>query len=497
MTNEAILEALKVQPLTEEEKQKRHILKRLTGPIASCKEGTRNGRKYNKDLWMQALNDEVFKEKIANKGLLLELGHPADREEIDMSCACACIPEAPKIIDDELYAVVDVLDTPAGNILNTLIDYGFRPGISSRGTGDVIGDEVDPETFCLETWDIVNVPALKKARLTVTESLEKENSKLKKVLSEALESATDKDRKIMSEALTNLGMSNVIKDDIVDIDSEQVKEEESAVDNGNSELIESLQKTLKENLDLKKQLSALQEKLAVSDTKVNELNEELINYKDVAIKLSDKAKLNSKLQKQIDSLQESLNSKDTLVESKEAEIKKQAELITALQDKSAKNKKTLTESISKSNDEIKMLKEHISTFKNKVDSLNEKLEDSYSQLDSKQNLFNKELGKYKRLAEYYKKQSIQVMNDYINSKAVMLGITSNEIKNRLDESYTTEDVDRVCESIQNISMNLNKLPFGISKNARVRIKEKLDTNLLDTDDSNIVDDDLLSLANLK
>ena len=51
MTNESILETLKVLPLSEDEKKSRHILKRLIGPIASCKEGTRNGRKYNKALW--------------------------------------------------------------------------------------------------------------------------------------------------------------------------------------------------------------------------------------------------------------------------------------------------------------------------------------------------------------------------------------------------------------------------------------------------------------
>lgn len=48
--NESILEALQVQPLSEEEKAKRHILGRLWGPIATCKEKTRNGRRYNKEL---------------------------------------------------------------------------------------------------------------------------------------------------------------------------------------------------------------------------------------------------------------------------------------------------------------------------------------------------------------------------------------------------------------------------------------------------------------
>ena len=69
-----------------------------------------------------------------------------------MEKVCACIPEMPKIVNGDLYAVVDILDTPNGKLLKTLCDYGFTPGISSRGTGDVMANnEVDPDTFFLET----------------------------------------------------------------------------------------------------------------------------------------------------------------------------------------------------------------------------------------------------------------------------------------------------------------------------------------------------------
>ena len=58
----------------------------------------------------------------------------------------------PKNVGDDLYAVVEVLDIPNGRLLNTLIDYGFIPCISSRVSGDIIDDEVDKETFFLDTW---------------------------------------------------------------------------------------------------------------------------------------------------------------------------------------------------------------------------------------------------------------------------------------------------------------------------------------------------------
>ena len=225
--NKKVLEALQMQPLSEEEKASRHILGRLYGPIATCKEGTRNGRKYNKELWIKALNDEIFQEKIANKSLFLELGHPADREETDMSCVCACIPEMPKIVNDDLYAYVDILDTPNGRLLKTFCDYGFIPGISSRGSGDIMAnDEVDPETFFLETWDIVQLPAVKKARLAMCESLNNKKS-LKAVLQESYNAANDEDKKVMKETLDNLDikLDETIEDEIPVEDPEAPIEE--------------------------------------------------------------------------------------------------------------------------------------------------------------------------------------------------------------------------------------------------------------------------------
>lgn len=222
ISNQKILETLQMQPLSEADKANRHILGRLYGPIATCKESTRNGRKYNKDLWKKALNDEIFNEKVANKSLFLELGHPADREETDMEKVCACIPELPKIIDDDLYAYVDILDTKNGRILKTLCDYGFIPGISSRGSGDIMdNNEVDPETFFLETWDIVQLPAVKKARLTVCESVDQEALKLKQALVESYNNSTEEDKQIMKESLTNLHLADLL---VESLDEEYVED---------------------------------------------------------------------------------------------------------------------------------------------------------------------------------------------------------------------------------------------------------------------------------
>lgn len=259
--NKKVLEALQMQPLSEEEKASRHILGRLYGPIATCKEGTRNGRKYNKELWIKALNDEIFQEKIANKSLFLELGHPADREETDMSCVCACIPEMPKIVNDDLYAYVDILDTPNGRLLKTFCDYGFIPGISSRGSGDIMAnDEVDPETFFLETWDIVQLPAVKKARLAMCESLNNKKS-LKAALQESYDAANEKDKKVMKETLDNLDIKlDETAEDEIPIEDPEAPIEETLVE-AEDATVEETEETPAEEVEV-----PVEEETPVEDT---------------------------------------------------------------------------------------------------------------------------------------------------------------------------------------------------------------------------------------
>ena len=207
---------LQYKKLSPEEMSERCILGRLVGPMCDTKKPTRNGRLYNKELWDKAFNDELFKEKLENKTILAELDHPADRTEIKTIDACAALAEMPKLGKDGLiYGVWDILDTAAGKVLNTLCKYGTKIGISSRGEGDIEesvdgeGDEVIPDTYSLETFDMVLMPSVKDARLNyVTESLDKKrnNKTLRKALTEELDKASADDRKVMESTLNNIGI---------------------------------------------------------------------------------------------------------------------------------------------------------------------------------------------------------------------------------------------------------------------------------------------------
>lgn len=210
-------EDLQFQELSPEEKQARGILARLSGPIASFTKGTRNGRKYSDKLWEKAFDSPLVKEMFSNGGLPGELQHPADRSETDPTKIAIMMPEPPKKDSNgHLVASVDILDTPCGQIAYQLGKYGFKFGISSRGEGDLIQDfsgeeSVDPDTYTLNAFDLVLIPACEDARLQFTESLNSKtstNTNIRSILSEALNSASDKDRKIMEEAIDELDLSD-------------------------------------------------------------------------------------------------------------------------------------------------------------------------------------------------------------------------------------------------------------------------------------------------
>lgn len=212
-TNRKIKETLAFEDLTEEEKAKRHILGRLYGPIADVVRPTRNGRKYSEELWEKVFANPIMKEKFLNKVMYGELGHPEDRTEVDMSKVAVCMPEAPKKDKDgHLIGYFDILDTPNGRILKTLCDYGSTLGVSSRGTGDVVEgldgeEEVDPDTYECECWDIVLVPAVESARLAFTEGLSKKGRlPLREALERQIGSASDEDRAVMEDAVKALGL---------------------------------------------------------------------------------------------------------------------------------------------------------------------------------------------------------------------------------------------------------------------------------------------------
>jgi hypothetical protein len=165
------------------------VLTTIHGNIADFK-ANRNGRVYSRQLWENVLNSDYIKEQLACECLLGEANHPIedDRMEIDLTKITHAVRNI-KINSDGVSADIDILDTPDGKIIDTLVKYGTKIGISSRGIGEIgRNGEVDPNTYNCYTFDLVCRPSVASARLTESEELDKETPMTEEEIAKVIDS---------------------------------------------------------------------------------------------------------------------------------------------------------------------------------------------------------------------------------------------------------------------------------------------------------------------
>lgn len=500
------------EKLSAEEQQRRGILGRLKGIIADFKNPTRNGRLYGQKVWESVFNDPITQEKIANRCMFGEMEHPTDgRTSIDPEKIAVCLAEQPKKDNKgHLIGVFDILNTPCGKILKTLLDYGTTVGISSRGQGDTFInsdglEEVDPESYDCTGWDIVLIPAVKAARLsTVTESVG--NKSLKMALAESIESSKDEEKKVMKETLDKLGISL----------SEEEKPSEKGVyidatvesdkaDNDGESLVEELQSALSQVQELQAKVGNLQEKLSVCYAKEYDYQEEIENYKKTISNLTESVKSISPLKKRVSDLTEELDKNKNRIQDSDKTLENYEKKVKTLSNKCVSLKESISDRdklIETLQDKVADLQENYSSDKDELKShirnLQEQLVESKKQLDMKQKEYNNKLEKANNVVESYKKIAKTSVNKYIESQALKLGVSSSEIKRRLGESYTFDDIDSICESIQDSQYSFNNLPFdlGFKRGSKVKISESRNSRFPANDDD-IVDNELLEMAGIK
>lgn len=568
------------------------ILGVLEGPIADYRHPTRNGRTYNERLWDNVFNSEIVREQFENGGILGELDHPKDRDDICTEKVAVIMPEPPTKRNGEYWGRFNILDTPCGRIVYTLAKAGFKLGVSSRGDGDYdeYTGEVDPDSYDFTCFDVVVLPAVKDARMKlVTEGFEKKNGKLKKLLKEQLDRSSENDKKIMKETLYNLKEDKEIPDvelkdddfnlDLTDkdfpdydlkdevesseesegedsggedeteekpedeenscetcaefdaklgdflakfldscglesdseedterfvsmfhetfpaLECEECAEEESeeegepedetggdttsdelaAADDGAGdkiELLEQLRSTLRENKSLKEELRRTQAEKAEGNTRAEKLTEELSKFKSIAARAGQKAIKEQKTSKRLEELEEKLkNAGDRISELEDC--------LRETEDNAERTQNSCSEALCER------------------DELREKLKTA----EHHSELLESKLSNVQRRASQYRDLAHSVAERYIDSKALSLGVSSNEIKNRLNENYTLDDVDTICEELQDYSVNISKLPFKVDKPGSMRARLREDRSKdplkdLNSEYDDTVDDYLLDLAGL-
>lgn len=145
----------------------------------------RNNRIYSRKLVEdRILNSPAVIEALKNRSMLGEGGHPENRVDISYPEVALAVEKLwiPEGNGNMLWGRFAILDTPVGKILNTLVRYGTKLGISARAVADSIqrdGHEVILEnSYELITFDAVPEPGFKCARLEKVESVSKPIEKM-------------------------------------------------------------------------------------------------------------------------------------------------------------------------------------------------------------------------------------------------------------------------------------------------------------------------------
>ena len=147
------------RPTIKESKTKPGVFE-VEGILQRASAENQNGRVYSKDILVREA--EKYTNEFVKRGNAFgELDHP-ESPVVSLKNASHIVKEL-YWKGDDLMGKVELLNTPAGNIVKEIIKAGHTIGISSRGTGSVNQTnegqlEVQPD-FELVCWDFVSNPS--------------------------------------------------------------------------------------------------------------------------------------------------------------------------------------------------------------------------------------------------------------------------------------------------------------------------------------------------
>lgn len=506
------------------------VLGTLKGIFADMKHPTRNGRLYSRECWEKAINSDDVKEKLETRTMFGELDHPEDRLETLQERAAIIVTSLE--MDDKngtILGTADILDTPFGRILKTFIDAGVKVGISSRGSGEEVvstkteGNEIVPETFYLETFDIVALPAVKAARLSLVESKHKdliteafvkevEHANSEEEVKELQEYAKQsgiiiKDNNSLDGE--NITSENIEENDNIDVSSEVIShlEEELNVSNTKCKELENFcnmmkshsikvvkdlketrlanQMLIKEKENLisqkdgyitqiesyKTSVGFLKHKLEESKNitsqrsendieTIRSLKEELNNYKSLVISLK---KENSILEGNLDNSESSLNDNNELID----DLQENFNIVKEQKAKLLANNNKLKDEVDTLNNKNSELTESLNTKNKEVNTLNQKI----LQLD-------KQLNESKKANAQLVKEKNSLKESYLTKRANDNELDVSSIKKVLKENYSLSDIDNQINEALETRRALDKLSYttleeSIFSNASIRNEEKV------------------------
>ena len=132
----------------------------VKGVIQRAEAKNQNGRVYPKEILEREIQ-KYIEGPVRERRALGELDHP-ESSVINLQNVSHNVIKV-KMVGDDVYGEVEILSTPAGNILKELFRNGITVGISSRGMGSVQengnGTVEVQDDFELLCFDFVSTPS--------------------------------------------------------------------------------------------------------------------------------------------------------------------------------------------------------------------------------------------------------------------------------------------------------------------------------------------------
>lgn len=256
------------------------ILGRIDAILQILNEKSQNGTIYDEDWYNKAIvQNQRFQDRLKKKLILGELDHPEEPGTSGHRVAFTLVSLERK--GNEVWGKLEILNTPAGRILWTLVRAGVIIGFSLRGLGTDRFEngcmKIEGDNFEMKGWDAVVDPSFIKAEFkNFTESkreqfisdIKKENDKFSNKILEDIKtmSTTEKQEK------------NFI------FENEQLREL-------NKKLELKIESVNKEILSLSRNNDSLKKLVEGKDLLLNSKEKMIVELKNTINKSEDKLKL--------------------------------------------------------------------------------------------------------------------------------------------------------------------------------------------------------------
>lgn len=157
----------------------KHIIGKLKGTFFVPNGISRNNRFYTTQLWERQLKRPQIKEQLKSRRMFGTISHdqPLDEKAL-LEGKISHITIDLRVENGKGIGEALILNTPAGQILNTVLRSGAKLFVSSRALGKFDGEvngvpKVDESSFDLKGFDIVLDPGFLQANPQLVESMNK------------------------------------------------------------------------------------------------------------------------------------------------------------------------------------------------------------------------------------------------------------------------------------------------------------------------------------